>query len=255
MFKKSYVYRNQENGDGDGVGGGSGGDNKGDGGDNKQPQHVDIKEYQSLKSEFDSLKGSLEKLEANNRALMEEKVKAKQAAEKAAMDAAKKSGDVDMIEKSWSEKYLTLESSLANTKSYYEGMINNLTVGATASRIASEIAISGSSEVLEPHIRARLSVEIKDDKPVIRVLDKNGKPSAMSVSELVAEIKTTPAFAPIVVGSKGSGAGYQGGGWNSADGTRIVTRSEFDRMSPAQQSEVGQLLRTGKAKIVDGKAA
>jgi hypothetical protein len=250
MFKRKFVYRNQETGEG---GGGSAGNVGSE--DSQQTQQIDIKEYQALKSEFDTLKNSLDKLEANNRALMEEKVKAKQAAEKAALDAAKKSGDVDMIEKSWSEKYLTLESSLANTKSYYEGMINNLTVGATASRLASEIAITGSSEVLEPHIRARLSVEIKDDKPVIRVLDKDGKPSAMSVSELVAEIKTTPAFAPVVIGSKASGAGYQGGGWSGGDGTRIVTRSEFDRMSPAQQSEVGQLLRTGKAKIVDGKAA
>lgn len=255
-MRLKYMLMNQEGG-GSGGAGGAGGDAGGKGdGDGGTPPVIDPKDHEMLKNSIAVMQESISKLEANNKALLQEKADAKKAAEAAALEAAKKDGNVEAIEKSWSDKYSALESAGAEATKRYEGIIHDLTVGATSRMIASEMALPGSADVLIPHISQRLSVEIKDNKPVVKVLDKDGKPSAMTLKELQAEFEATPAFAPLLVGSKGSGSGYRGNGnWNGSDGMKIVTRSEFDSMNPAQKSAFSVEMRQGKAKIIDPKAA
>lgn len=223
---------NQETG-GEGAAGGA---SSAEGGDNKSA--IDPAEYETLKSQVASFQESISKLESNNRALMQEKVEAKKAAEKAAMEAAKKSGDVDAVEKSWNDKYSALETSKSEESQRYERMIQNLTVGAAATKLATDLAIQGSADVLLPHISARLAVEIKDDKPIVRVLDKEGKPSAMTIKELQAEFQANPVFAPVIAGSKASGSGFNTTStWNGNGQVPTVTRAELDRMSPVDRHE------------------
>ncbi|MCO6428900.1 hypothetical protein [Nitrosomonas communis] len=251
MNRFKWYLMDTENG-GAGSAGGNGGDGSSGDGDQK-PAAIDPAEYESLKTQLASFQESIAKLESNNKALMQEKVEAKKAAEKAAMDAAKKSGDVEAVEKSWNEKYTALESILNETSQRYERMIQNLTVGATASRLAADLAIQGSADVLLPHISARLAVEIKDDKPLVRVLDKDGKPSAMSIKELQAEFAANPSFAPIIAGSKASGSGFNNNraNWSGGDGNRIITRTEFSAMNQAERQKIAPLLRKGEVKLVE----
>jgi hypothetical protein len=116
------------------------------------------------------------------------------------------------------------------------GTLVKLTSGQTATKIAAEIAVQGSADVLLPHLERRLRTEFRDGSPVTVVLDKDGKPSAMSIDELKAEFQNSAAFAPLIVGTKANGAGRTGGNESSGAGVNEVSRSEFDRMNQAQRA-------------------
>lgn len=147
-------------------------------------------------------------------------------------EAARKSGNVEELEKSWLEKYNRREAELNGMLESERGTLSNqirdLTVGRTATDIASSLAIPGSAEALLPHIERRLSVEQRDGKPVVVVLDKEGKLSASTLDELKAEFANNAAFAPLIAGSKasGGGAGGAGNGGGAAKGNIGGTKTE-----------------------------
>jgi hypothetical protein len=174
---------------------------------------------------------------------VEELLGEKKAAEKARKDAedqarlereeaARKSGNVEELECSWSEKYNRREAELNGTleqeRTTLSTQIRDLTVGRTATDIASALAIPGSAKALLPHIERRLSVEQRDGKPVVVVLDQQGKLSAATLDELKAEFANDTAFAPLIAGSKasGGGAGGAGGGGGAAKGNIGGTKAE-----------------------------
>lgn len=167
----------------------------------------------------------------------------KKAADKARKDAedqarlereenARKSGNVEELEKSWSEKFnrreAELNGMLEQERGALSGQIRDLTVGRTATDIASALAIPGSAKALLPHIERRLSVEQRDGKPVVVVLDQQGKLSAATLDELKAEFANDTAFAPLIAGSKASGGGAAGagGGGGAAKGKIGGTKEE-----------------------------
>ncbi len=167
----------------------------------------------------------------------------KKAADKARKDAedqarlereenARKSGNVEELERSWSEKYNRREAELNGMLEQERGtlstQIRDLTVGRTATDIASALAIPGSAKALLPHIERRLSVEQRDGKPVVVVLDQQGKLSAATLDELKAEFANDTAFAPLIAGSKASGGGAAGagGGGGAAKGKIGGTKEE-----------------------------
>ncbi len=159
----------------------------------------------------------------------------KDAEEQARLDreeAARKSGNVEELERSWSEKYnrrdAELNGMLEQERQTLSGQIRDLTVGRTATDIASALAVQGSAKALLPHIERRLSVEQRDGKPVVVVLDAQGKLSAATLDELKAEIANDAAFAPLIAGSKasGGGAGGAGGGGGAPKGKIGGTKEE-----------------------------
>ena len=56
-------------------------------------------------------------------------------------------------------------------------------------------------------VQDRLTVEIEDGEPVTRVLDKSGRPSAMTLADLEKELVADPDLSGMIVGSKASGSG------------------------------------------------
>ncbi|WP_288075684.1 hypothetical protein [Pseudomonas sp.] len=141
----------------------------------------------------------------------------KEAEEKARLEreeALRKSGNVEELEKSWSEKFTRREAELngllESERSTLNAQIRDLTVGRTATEIATALAVPGSAKALLPHIERRLSVEQRDGKPTVVVLDAAGKLSAASLDELKAEFANDAAFAPLITGSKASGGGAGG---------------------------------------------
>lgn len=195
--------------------------------------------------EFAALQESIRKLEEKNRELLAEKGEAKSAAQKAAEEAARKSGDIEALDASWKKKH---EAALHEAESL-KGTIGKMTAGQTAQKLAAEITIPGSADVLLPHIERRLQTELTADGAVVRVLDKNGKPSAMTVEELKKEIMADKAFAPLIIGSKASGAGGVGG--KGSGGAKTVTRAEFNAMNPVQKMETAKKARSGEVELVD----
>ena len=172
------------------------------------------------------LKAKLEELLGESKAAKAKAREAEEAAKKAAEEAARKNGDVDALDKSWQEKLSKREQELLAEREGLTGQIKNLTVGRAATDLAAELAIQGSSKALLPHIQSRLSMDIRDGKPTVVVLDANGKPSAATLDELKAEFANDPAFAPLIVGSKASGSGAGGAKPGSGAASDSNTKAE-----------------------------
>lgn len=163
----------------------------------------------------------------------------KAAEEKAALEAEellRKSGDVSALEKSWQAKYEKLEADKNSQIEAINGNLNGLLVDNVASKIANDLALPGSADLLMPHIKSRLATEIKDGKAVTVVRDLSGKPSALTVEELAKEISANQAFAPVLVGSKATGGGAGGGKGGSATG-KTLSRADFDALDQFSRSE------------------
>ena len=178
---------------------------------------------------------SITKLEDNNKALLQEKADAKAAAEKAAADAARNNNDIEALENSWKQKLTDRENELTGQLAERDSVIASLTSGQTASNIASEIAMKGSEGLVQRLISDRLTTEFHEGKAITRVLDANGKPSALSVDDLKKEIMNDKSFAPLIVGSKANGSDNPGKPGNHSGKT--MKRSTFEGLAPAAQSE------------------
>lgn len=152
------------------------------------------------------LKAKVDELLAEKKEAARKAKEAEEAARKAAEEAARKSGDVEALERSWQEKLAKREAELAEALKARDAQLYELTVNAEARRIASELAVPGSADVLLPHIKQRLKYE--DGK--LQVLDPEGKPSALTTDELAKEIAANKAFAPLIVASMASGGGAGG---------------------------------------------
>lgn len=151
-------------------------------------------------------------------------------------DDARKKGDIQTLEKSWQKK-------LDDSKAEYETKLGKLTshtktqlVDNVAQQIASKI--SNAPALLLPHIKARLAADFEGDAPVTRILDKDGKPSAMTVEELSAEFVANKDFSAIITASKASGGAGKpsnsngGGAPNNSD-----KPADLASMNPAQLAE------------------
>ena len=151
-------------------------------------------------------------------------------------DDARKKGDIATLEKSWQKK-------LDDTKAEYEGKVSKLTTHTTKTlvdNVATQIAtkISNAPALLLPHIKSRLQADFEGEAPVTRVLDKDGKPSAMTVEELAAEFVANKDFSAIITASKASGGAGKpsnsngGGAPNNSD-----KPADLASMNPAQLAE------------------
>lgn len=188
------------------------------------------------KEDLSGLKNKVDELLREKKAASQKAREAAEEAEAARLEAAKKGNDTEALDKSWQEKFNAREVELKKELDELSGTLVKLTSGQTATKIAAEIAVQGSADVLLPHLERRLRTEFRDGSPVTVVLDKDGKPSAMSVDELKAEFQNSAAFAPLIVGTKANGAGRTGGNESSGAGVNEVSRSEFDRMNQAQRA-------------------
>lgn len=167
---------------------------------------------------------------------------AEEAARIAAEEAARKNGDTEALDRSWNEKYSKALGEKDQTLTALQAQVHALTVGATAARLAGELAVQGSSAVLQRLIEPRLSMEMRDGKPVVVVLDNDGRPTALTPDELKNEIISDAALAPLVAGSKATGggaAGSKGGGaaktWDQLSG---MERVELRRTNPAEHARL-----------------
>lgn len=150
-------------------------------------------------------------------------------------DDARKKGDIATLEKSWQKK-------LDDQKAEYEGRVSKLTSHTTKSlvdNVAQSIAskISTAPALLLPHIRARLQADFEGDEPKTRVLDKDGKASAMTIDELSAEFVANKDFSAIITASKASGSAgkpsQNGGGAPKING-QSDKPADLSKMNPAE---------------------
>lgn len=148
---------------------------------------------------------------------------------------ARKKGDIETLEKSWKKKLEDKEAELNGKLSKRDGMIQKTLVDNVASGLAHKI--SNAPGLLLPHVKARITVDWEGDEPKTRILDKDGKPSAMSVEDLEKEFSSNKDFSAIIIASKASGGARSAptgnGGGAPANGNQSIT-ADLSKMTPQQ---------------------
>lgn len=119
-------------------------------------------------------------------------------------DKSRRDGDIEALEASYKKKLEEAEKRATDTQAALDDERRDRYVTAEAEKIAAKFTVPG---LMRKEIAARLSVEIHDGKPLVRVLDKDGKPSALSVEDLTKEFVDNPEYKGIVIAGKGTGAG------------------------------------------------
>lgn len=195
------------------------------------------------------LEAKVNELLGETRAAKEAKRNAEAERQRIADEAARNSGDVQHLEASWQEKLIKRESELTGEITNLSSELDRMTVGREALRISTELDHNGSGKLLMPLITPRLKREVRDGKHVVVVLDKDGKPSASSVEDLIKEFRTNPELAPFVKGSNANGGGATGGGGGAPVGkTKLSDYSDAERIelyntNPAKFKELQALDR------------
>lgn len=167
----------------------------------------------------------LQGIKANRDALLAEKKEQQRIAaeaeaerqriEREALEAqARKNGDLEAIEASWREKLTTTEQTLKAQLEEAQRKNYELTVGRQAQELAGKLAKPNAQRLLAKEIKERLTL---DENGNLRVLDTQGKPTALTVQELEAELRANPEYQDIIIISSASGGGATGGLGGGAD--------------------------------------
>lgn len=123
--------------------------------------------------------------------------------------SARGTGDVAALEASWKAQAEQREAAAKADTKAVKAKLAKVMRDDVASRIAANI--STKPALILPHILNRLKAEIPDDgDPLTRVLDKEGKPSALTIEQLSQEFVSNPDFAAIILASRASGGGASG---------------------------------------------
>ncbi|AVL75769.1 hypothetical protein ABN255_01120 [Providencia rettgeri] len=159
------------------------------------------------------MKKKMDELLAEKKAEQEKRQQAEDAAKKAAEDQARKNGDIESLEKSWAEKLKARESELLAQLQEKDTNLHTLLVDNVAQTLATKLA-GDAAPLIMPHIKSRLSVE----EGKTRVVDSAGHPSAFTIDDLEKEFRSNQLFAPVIIGSKATGTGGEGGKGKSPAG-------------------------------------
>lgn len=196
-----------------------------------------IEDTGALKRAKDHEKESRKRAEAKARELEERLSQLEQVARSAEEQKAKSSGDIDALEKSWAGKLSAREQELNAKISALNASLQHTLVDKEAEKLAASLAIEGSSALLVPHIKQRLGVQESEEGFKTMVLDEFGKPSALTIGELINEFKARPEFSPVLAGSRASGGGAQGSNKSgSALNTKTLSRTDFDNLNPGEKA-------------------
>lgn len=179
---------------------------------------VDDPAFAALKAEKEEEKRKREKAEADLKARDDAKAEADR---KAAEDAARAAGDVAALEKSWKEKAERDVAAEAAKTAATTAALRALLVDTQAQKIAD--AICTVPALLVDKIKERMTVEIHDGVPVVRVLTADKKPSALSVADLQKEFLDNPLYKAIIKGSNSSGGGAGGSGEGGGAGQKKLS--------------------------------
>ena len=180
------------------------------------------------------LKAKVDQLLTEKKSEKEKREKAEADSRTAAEDRARKDGDIEALEKSWSDKFAAREAELSGEISAMKGAVDSMTVDSVAVRLATELALPGSADLLIPHIKSRLASDTRDGQYVTIVKDSDGRPSALTIDDLKTEFTNNAAFAPVLIGSKASGGGANGSTSGGAT-QKSITPSQFDNMSHTER--------------------
>lgn len=182
----------------------------------------------ALQAELAALKGHHEKLLSETKAAKAKAKEEAEAARVAAEEAARKSGDVSALDKSWQEKYSKLESEASAKVAAANAQLQSVLVDSVAQKAAMDIAVDAEcAELLADKLRGSLGLAEVDGKMQTVVLDADGKRSALTVDELKKQL--IAKYPRLVKGNPAGGAGGlpqpAGGAGGSTNSGSMVDRA------------------------------
>lgn len=177
-------------------------------------------------------------IKANRDALLAEKKEQQRLAQEAEAErqrierealeeAARQKGDWQALEDSYKAKLAERETEFANQADALRKQVYKLTVGEQAIKLAAEISKPHTQQIMSRFIEERLTL---DENNNVRVLDLQGKPSAMTIEDLKAEFKANAMFQDIVVINNSSGGGASGGGLGGGAAKKPSEYTEQERI-------------------------
>lgn len=119
------------------------------------------------------------------------------------LDTLKKAnGDWTTLEQSYKDQLAKKDKEIAEVNTTLTNHRRETHLGAAAAEIAKNFTVPN---LVKGEIMKRLDLDPKDGTTV-RVLDANGKPSALTVADLTKEFVDNKEFAAIVVANRASGS-------------------------------------------------
>ena len=139
---------------------------------------------------------------------------------------AKEKGDWEALDQSYKAREQELLNQAQQREETLRKQVYKLTVGESAIKVAAELAKPHAQAILSRFIEERLTL---DENNNVRVLDSQGKPSAMTIDDLKAEFKANAMFQDIVVVNNSSGGGATGGGLGGGAAKKPSEYTEQER--------------------------
>ena len=156
--------------------------------------------------DFDAMETKMQTLLDEAKQAKTAKAEAEAKAKADAEDAARKNGNVEALEKSWSERLAQAEAAHKAEIEKYHGQVSKLMVTNEAQALASKLFGKSAAPLLH-NITSRLSLEKGENGEFkTRVLDADGKPTAHSLADLEKEFSGKEEFKPFLVITKATGA-------------------------------------------------
>jgi hypothetical protein len=145
---------------------------------------------------------------------------------------ARETGDVKALESSWQKKFTDRETELNGIIDGFKQAIGKSLVEQAMSTVSAAVTAKPEhAALLKPHIAGRFDVVFDGNAATLKIKDKEGKPSALSLDDLQKEILADPTFGTIVVASKASGSGAAGGNGGKGGGAA----KKFGELSEAER--------------------
>lgn len=122
--------------------------------------------------------------------------------------AKAKGEDVANVEASWKSKLE--EATNAHTESVKNTLkaLKNVTHDRAASELATKLGVDGdAADLLKPVIEKRIKVELDGDRAITRILDAEGKASALTLADLETELRAEKRLSRLIGVSLASGSG------------------------------------------------
>jgi len=143
---------------------------------------------------------------------------------------SRENGDVKALEESWKNKLNEVETSLKNENASLKNMLTTTMRDSVLTELASKLVKPEASRLFKRSLEDRIQVDLSGDKPEVRILDANGKPSAMNFNDFEKEIVASSEYSSIIVASKASGgAGVKAG---SGASSQTGEKPNLAKMTP-----------------------
>lgn len=128
---------------------------------------------------------------------------------------ARKNGDIETLTRQMENEKKTAVDEVTAKLDKANSFIKTTLLENAAASLAEKI--STSPAIIRPHIERRLTVDIDGDTPSVKVLDKDGKASALTMDKLGEEFVANKDFSSIIRVTKASG----GAGSPSSNGGAV----------------------------------